>query len=99
MVLILAGELLKKSEQLLVMGLHPSEVIKGYELACIKAVEALESMLFESFSIHAAHILSTRTLHLFSFLAIDSLFSCICSQTCDRLKTIWLRRHTFGSCR
>jgi chaperonin GroEL (HSP60 family) len=43
MVIILAGELLKKSENLLVMGLHPSEVIKGYELACAKALAELES--------------------------------------------------------
>ena len=41
-VLILAGELLKKAESLLVMGLHPSEVIKGYELACTKALAELE---------------------------------------------------------
>lgn len=44
MVLILAGELLKKSEHLLIMGLHPSEIIKGYELACVKALAELESM-------------------------------------------------------
>lgn len=43
MVLILAGELLKKSENLLIMGLHPSEIIKGYELASIKALAELES--------------------------------------------------------
>jgi chaperonin GroEL (HSP60 family) len=44
MVIILAGELLKKAEHLLVMGLHPSEIIKGYELACVKAITELESM-------------------------------------------------------
>ncbi|KAA1476527.1 T-complex protein 1 [Dentipellis sp. KUC8613] len=44
MVLILAGELLKKTEHLLVMGLHPSEVIKGYELASQKALAELESL-------------------------------------------------------
>jgi T-complex protein 1 subunit theta len=44
MVIILAGELLKKSENLLVMGLHPSEVIKGYELACAKALAELENL-------------------------------------------------------
>ncbi|KAA1476522.1 T-complex protein 1 [Dentipellis sp. KUC8613] len=44
MVLILAGELLKKAEHLLVMGLHPSEVIKGYELASQKALAELESL-------------------------------------------------------
>ncbi|EIW80609.1 T-complex protein 1 [Coniophora puteana RWD-64-598 SS2] len=43
-VLILAGELLKKSEQLLLLGLVPSEVIKGYELACAKALEELENL-------------------------------------------------------
>jgi len=44
-VLILAGELLKKAEPLLVMGLHPSEIIKGYELASEKAQAELESEL------------------------------------------------------
>ncbi|KAI3610523.1 t-complex protein 1 [Moniliophthora roreri] len=44
MVIILAGELLKKSEQLLIMGLHPSEIIKGYELACTKALAELEKL-------------------------------------------------------
>ncbi|KAF8883268.1 chaperonin Cpn60/TCP-1 family [Infundibulicybe gibba] len=44
MVLILAGELLKKAEHLLIMGLHPSEIIKGYELACIKAVAEVEKL-------------------------------------------------------
>lgn len=42
-VLIFAGELLKKAEHLLVMGLHPSEIIKGYELARVKALAELES--------------------------------------------------------
>jgi T-complex protein 1 subunit theta len=42
-VIILAGELLKKSENLLIMGLHPSEVIKGFELALKKASDELES--------------------------------------------------------
>ncbi len=43
LVLILAGALLKRSETLLVLGIHPSEVILGYELACAKALEELES--------------------------------------------------------
>ncbi|KAF8608443.1 T-complex protein 1 [Ceratobasidium sp. AG-I] len=44
MVLVLAGELLKKSEHLLIMGLHPSEIIIGYELACEKALQELENL-------------------------------------------------------
>ncbi|THU90394.1 T-complex protein 1 [Dendrothele bispora CBS 962.96] len=44
LVIILAGELLKKSEQLLVMGLVSSEIVKGYEMACAKALEELEKL-------------------------------------------------------
>ncbi|KIJ37599.1 hypothetical protein M422DRAFT_81515, partial [Sphaerobolus stellatus SS14] len=43
-VLIFAGELLKMAEPLLVMGLHPSEVIQGYELGSIKALAELENL-------------------------------------------------------
>ena len=44
LVLILAGELLKKAENILVMGLHPSEVTQGYEMALNKALSELESL-------------------------------------------------------
>lgn len=44
LVMILAGELLRKAEYLLMMGLHPSEVVLGYELARDKAVEELEKL-------------------------------------------------------
>ncbi|KAI5889844.1 T-complex protein 1 [Schizophyllum commune H4-8] len=43
-VIIFAGELLKKAEQLLILGLHPSEIIKGYEMASVKAQEELEKL-------------------------------------------------------
>ena len=43
-VIIFAGELLKKAEHLLIMGLHPSEIIQGYELACTKALAELEGV-------------------------------------------------------
>lgn len=42
-VIILAGELLKKAEHLLIMGMHPSEITRGYELACKKGLEELQS--------------------------------------------------------
>ncbi|KAL7419496.1 T-complex protein 1 subunit theta [Cryptotrichosporon argae] len=45
LVLILAGELLKRSEHLLTMGLHPSEVIQGYEMALAKGQEELETLV------------------------------------------------------
>ncbi|CED85315.1 t-complex protein 1 [Phaffia rhodozyma] len=43
-VLILAGELLKRAVNLLVMGLHPTEVILGYELASEKARQEIETL-------------------------------------------------------
>jgi hypothetical protein len=43
LVLIFAGELLKKAEALLTMGLHPSEIIQGYELARDKVEQVLPS--------------------------------------------------------
>ncbi|OZJ01576.1 putative T-complex protein 1 subunit theta [Bifiguratus adelaidae] len=43
-VVILCGELLRKAEYLLTMGLHPSEIVQGYEIARDKAMEILESL-------------------------------------------------------
>lgn len=45
LVLIFAGELLKQAESLISMGLHPSEIIQGYEIARDKALAELECML------------------------------------------------------
>lgn len=42
-VLMFAGELLKKAEYLLTMGVHPSEIVAGYELARDKAEQELMS--------------------------------------------------------
>jgi len=42
-VIILAGALLKEAEDLVRMGLKPTEVAEGFELACKKAMEILET--------------------------------------------------------
>ncbi|KTW30941.1 T-complex protein 1, theta subunit [Pneumocystis jirovecii RU7] len=42
-VLILAGELLKNAEELIRMGLHPSEISQGYEMAQNYALKTLEN--------------------------------------------------------
>jgi len=42
-VIVLAGALLKEAEDLVRMGLKPTEVAEGYELACRKALEFLEN--------------------------------------------------------
>lgn len=42
-VIILAGALLKEAEDLVRMGLKPTDVAEGYEMACEKALEFLEN--------------------------------------------------------
>ena len=44
MVMILAGELLKKAEELIRMGLKTSDIVLGYEKAQIATLQALEGM-------------------------------------------------------
>jgi T-complex protein 1 subunit theta len=41
-VVMFGGELLKKAETLLQIGLHPSDIIRGYELAAVEALKAIE---------------------------------------------------------
>jgi T-complex protein 1 subunit theta len=68
-VLIFGGELLKKAENLLIMGLHPSEVIKGYELASAKAIAELESM----FTCTAFHMLPLSYIHSLSHISFPPI--------------------------
>jgi len=42
-VVVFAGELLKKAEELIYMGLHPSDIVSGYTKAFKKSIELLES--------------------------------------------------------
>ncbi|GAO50849.1 T-complex protein 1 [Saitoella complicata NRRL Y-17804] len=45
LVLIFAGELLNKAESLIRMGLHPSEITQGYEMAYDFALKVLEELV------------------------------------------------------
>ncbi|WFC95915.1 T-complex protein 1 subunit theta [Malassezia brasiliensis] len=49
-VLILAGELLRQAESLITLGLHPMEIVQGYELARDRALEQLESLSIAALS-------------------------------------------------
>ena len=44
---VIAGELLRKAEELLDQNIHPSVIINGYEMARNKAVEELKSIAKE----------------------------------------------------
>ena len=50
LVLILAGELLRLSESLITLGLHPTDIIRGYELARERALEELEKLSIAALS-------------------------------------------------
>nr|WCZ58654.1 T-complex protein 1 subunit theta [Seculamonas ecuadoriensis] len=43
-VIVLAGELLKNAEQLIIMGIHPSEILQGYLKACKRTLELLPTL-------------------------------------------------------
>ena len=47
LVLILAGELLNQADNLIRLGLHPSEIIQGYELAQKFAVDAINDLIID----------------------------------------------------
>jgi len=42
LVVVLAGELLQQADTLLRLGLHPSEIIEGYEIGTKKALHILD---------------------------------------------------------
>ena len=44
LVIILAGEMLQQAGELLTLGLHPAEVIQGYEVASKYALETIEKL-------------------------------------------------------
>lgn len=52
MVIVLAGELLKKAEELLRMGLKTSDITQGYEKAQNYALKVLEGELFGHSAFH-----------------------------------------------
>lgn len=45
LVITLAGDLLDQAEELLKMGLKPSQITLGYEMACKRALEMLPTMV------------------------------------------------------
>ena len=95
LVLILAGELLKVAENLLVMGLHPSEVTQGYELACKKALEEIESMHFYCLpSLPSVTKRLSSTFRVLSSLTTHTLFPHRINKACHCIKTVRIRRYT-----
>jgi T-complex protein 1 subunit theta len=46
MVIVLAGEMLKMAEGLIRIGLHPSDIVAGYEKAQEFALKTLDGMVY-----------------------------------------------------
>ena len=51
-VIAFAGELLSQAENLIKIGLHPSDIISGYELALKRSIELLEEQVVFSVEDH-----------------------------------------------
>lgn len=97
LVMIIAGELLKKATYLLTMGLHPSEVVLGYELARDKALEELESAFRLSCSLRIqrqtnASLIRDRTHRTDARDPVDDGIAGSGTATDARFETIWFRR-------
>jgi len=45
-VIAFSGELLRKAQELIHMGVHPSDIIKGYNIAMVKAKELMEGLVY-----------------------------------------------------
>lgn len=99
LVITLAGELLKKAEQLINLGLHPSEILGGYELAREKALQELESesRLPESIRSHELMIILYRT--AIRPVRCPTFYSTHCRvvgfgpSSMHRIEAVWTRRH------
>jgi len=57
LVIVLAGELLKKAEELIRMGLKTADIVLGYEKAQAAAQQTLEGMIISSSFIHPAKLI------------------------------------------
>jgi T-complex protein 1 subunit epsilon len=72
---VLAGALMEQAESLLDKGIHPTKIADGFEMACKKALEVLESIA-EQFPIDdkealirsAMTSLGSKMLNLFNFI-------------------------------
>ena len=90
LVLILAGELLKKAESLLVMGLHPSEVIKGYELAQSKALAEIESAIYAYCCQRNIDRILYRNIIIQPANSPNAVYISCCSQARYCIQAIWI---------
>jgi len=64
LVIVLGGEMLQQADSLIRMGLHPSEIVSGYQRAGKKALELLEGTKIEFHFEKEEAILSRRCLGL-----------------------------------
>lgn len=85
LVITFAGELLSQAESLIKMGLHPSQIVLGYEQAQKKALEILESL--STFSVtnvrdedQVAKCLKSAISS--KFLGLDDFFCRLISKAC-----------------
>ena len=60
LVIVLAGEMLKKAEELLRLGLKATEIVAGYEKAQVEALKILEGMFHAAPEIPQLHLKSPR---------------------------------------
>jgi T-complex protein 1 subunit theta len=69
-VIVFAGELLARAEELIRMGLHPSEILNGYQKAGVKALELLKDLT--AFTVEGKQLQDPETIRMGIYAAMSS---------------------------
>ncbi|VDM69755.1 unnamed protein product, partial [Strongylus vulgaris] len=92
--LVLAGALLEEAERLLDRGIHPIKIADGFDLACKKALQTLDSIadkfpvanrerLVETAQTSLGSKIVNRCIRQFAEIAVDAVLSVADLDTCD----------------
>ena len=84
-VVVLAGELLNKAHTLVELGVHPTTITRGYNLASIKALEILDEIAIDASDEVLENIAKTALSGKSADLALDSLVK-LCVETAKSIK-------------
>merc|ERR1719383_1154204 len=89
LVVVLAGELMKKAEELIGMGLHPSDIVQGYDKAITKCLDYLSAMAVkrEIIDYYNAEDLAqaVRTAAASKFFGMEDFISKLVGEACAKV--------------
>jgi len=89
LVVVFAGELMKKAEELIGIGLHPSDIVQGYDKAINKCLDYLSAMAVkrEQIDYYSADDLAqaVRTAAASKFFGMEDYISKLVGESCSKV--------------